>query len=237
MMYRWEPDMIRYMREASENSPYNRQLVDEMLPWLEKDMHICDAGCGLGYLSMELASHVGHVTAVDINADALQNLKEKALSNVTVRCGDIEALQPSRPYDAMAFCFFGGIEEILRIAREQCSGSVFVISRNYTSHRFSVGNYPTGSYGFPRAKSVLTEKGIPFTENTLQLEFGQPFRSLEDARRFFELYSRDRNKELITDEFLKEKLVEQPGEFPWYLPHLRNIGFLCFDAQDIPGEK
>ena len=237
MMYRWEPDMIRYMRDASENSSYNRELVAEMLPWLNQEMRVCDAGCGLGYLSMELAPHVEHVTAVDINADALQDLREKAISNVTVRCGDIGALQPARPYDAMVFCFFGGIEEILRIAREQCGGSVFVISRNYTTHRFSVGDYPTGSYGFSRAKMVLSEQGIPFEEKILQLEFGQPFRSLEDARRFFELYSRDENKQLITDEFLKEKLVQQPGEFPWYLPHLRNIGFLRFDAQEISREE
>ena len=233
MMYRWEPDMIRYMRDASESRSYNRELVSEMLPWLNQEMCVCDAGCGLGYLSMELAGHVKHVTAVDINADALQNLREKAIFNVTVRCGDIAALQPTRPYDAMVFCFFGGIEEILRIAKEQCGGSVFVISRNYTTHRFSVGDYPTGSYGFSRAKMVLSEKGIPFEEKALQLEFGQPFRSLEDARRFFELYSRDENKQLITDEFLKEKLVQQPGEFPWYLPHLRNIGFLRFDVNDI----
>ena len=237
MMYRWEPDMIRYMHDASENSSYNRELVAEMLPWLNQEMRVCDAGCGLGYLSMELAPHVEHVTAVDINADALQDLREKAISNVTVRCGDIGALQPARPYDAMVFCFFGGIEEILRIAREQCGGSVFVISRNYTTHRFSVGDYPTGSYGFSRAKMVLSEQGIPFEEKVLRLEFGQPFRSLEDARRFFELYSRDENKQLITDEFLKEKLVQQPGEFPWYLPHLRNIGFLRFDAQEISREE
>ena len=164
MMYRWEPDMIRYMRDASENSSYNRELVAEMLPWLNQEMRVCDAGCGLGYLSMELAPHVEHVTAVDINADALQDLREKAISNVTVLCGDIGALQPARPYDAMVFCFFGGIEEILRIAREQCGGSVFVISRNYTTHRFSVGDYPTGSYGFSRAKMVLSEQGIPFEE-------------------------------------------------------------------------
>ena len=32
MMYRWEPDMIRYMRDASEHSRYNRELVTQMLP-------------------------------------------------------------------------------------------------------------------------------------------------------------------------------------------------------------
>ena len=39
------------------------------------------------------------------------------------------------------------------------------------------------------------------------------------------------------DEFLKEKLVEQPGEFPWYLPHLRKVGFLRFDAEKIRKES
>ena len=223
------------MRDASENSSYNRELVAEMLPWLNQEMRVCDAGCGLGYLSMELAPHVEHVTAVDINADALQDLREKAISNVTVRCGDIGALQPARPYDAMVFCFFGGIEEILRIAREQCVGSVFVISRNYTTHRFSVGDYPTGSYGFARAKMVLSEQGIPFEEKALQLEFGQPFRTFQDARRFYETYSVDADKSVITDDFLREKLVKlEHGTFSWYMPHRRELAILMFDANDIP---
>ena len=51
----WEQDMIFFMRNASEYGDYNRRLTEKMLPWLSADMHICDAGSGLGYLSLTLA--------------------------------------------------------------------------------------------------------------------------------------------------------------------------------------
>ena len=48
----WHEDMIRFMTDASEYGDYYRQLTEKMLPWLSADMHICDAGSGLGYLSL-----------------------------------------------------------------------------------------------------------------------------------------------------------------------------------------
>lgn len=231
MMYRWTPEMVRFMRDASAYSDYHARLAALMAPWLTKDAHICDAGCGLGDLSVALTAYAGHVTAVDINQDALRVLREKNNPNLTALCGDIGQLPPKTPYDAMVFCFFGRIEEILDLSKAQCRGDVFVISRNYTTHRFSLREHPTGNYGFRRAKEVLEERGIPFEARELELELGQPFRSLEDARQFFSLYSLDDDE--ITDEFLAQKLVKGARGFPWYLPHLRKLGFLHFFTEDI----
>lgn len=95
--------------------------------------------------------------------------------------------------------------------------------------------YPTGSYGYRGSQALLRELGIPYEERTLALEFGQPFRSMADARRFYEIYSKDADKSLITDEFLLNKL-ESTGQtmFPYYMPHLRSLAILKFRAGDIP---
>jgi len=112
-----------------------------------------------------------------------------------------------------------------------------MITRTYTTHRFSVGSHPTGSYGYWGSREVLTNLGIPFEEKTFDLEFGQPFRSLVDARRFFEIYSHDEDKSSITDAFLRSKVLETGREdFPLYMPHLRNLSILKFEAADIPDE-
>ena len=66
----WHKDMIRFMTDASEYCDYYRQLTAQMQPWLSADMHICDAGSGLGYLSLALAPHVRQVTAVEKHPDA-----------------------------------------------------------------------------------------------------------------------------------------------------------------------
>lgn len=239
MMQLWYEDMVRFMRDASEYGTYNQELARMLAPEFSKDMHICDAGCGLGYLSLALAPYVGQVSSVEKNPDALAVLKEncraKGINNITPRCGTIQDVIPERKYDAMVFCFFGGIYEILAAARQQCSGRVCIITRNYTTHRFSVGSHPTGSYGYRRTNDVLRELGVPFEEETFELEFGQPFRSMEDARQFYEIYSHDEDKSAITDEFLHGKVVETGREdFPFYMPHLRNLAIVKFNVSDIP---
>ena len=134
----------------------------------------------------------------------------------------------------MVFSFFGRMEEIAAIARAQCRGTVFVFKKNYTTHRFSVERHPLGHEGFRAGAEWLTDRGVPFVSAELELEMGQPLRSMAAARRFFELYSRDADKSLITDAFLREKLVPTgQAEYPWYLPHTRSVGCLIFSSEDL----
>ena len=238
MLELWGADMIRFMRDASEYGSYNQELARRLSPYINKEMHICDAGCGLGYLSLAMAPHAGKVTGVERHPAAAAVLAENSqrlgLANVVSRCGPIAEVIPEEPYDAMVFCFFGGIDEILEISKQQCRGRVFVITRNYVSHRFSVGDHRTGSYGRVSTKETLEKLCIPFEERTMSLEFGQPFRSFEDARRFYETYSKDADKAVITDAFLMEKLVAGEGDFPYYMPHRRELAILTFESNDIP---
>lgn len=235
----WEQDMIEFMGRASEYGDYNRRLTEKMLPWLHGDTHICDAGSGLGYLSLALSPHVGRVTAVERHAGAAAVLTENCIrfgiSNVVSRCGAIAAVPQETPYDAMVFCFFGSIQEILTLAKAQCRGDVFVFTRNYDTHRFSAGTHPTGYEGYPQFTAALCELGIPAHSETFTLEFGQPFRDLQEAHRFFLLYSKDPNKSVLTPSFIQSQLTQTGrADFPLYLPHQKRIGFLHFSAKDIP---
>jgi hypothetical protein len=235
----WEKDMILFMRNASEYGDYNRNLAEKMLPWLSADAHICDAGSGLGYLALALAPHVGQVTAVERNPDAAgvlaENCKNLGISNVTSRCGAIADVIPQTPYDAMVFCFFGRRREILKLAKQQCRNDVFVFTRNYDSHRFSAGSHRSGFEGYPEFSEDLKQLGIPVHKETFTLEFGQPFRNLEDASRFFLLYSKDQNKDVLTQDFIRSQLTPTGREdFPVYMPHQKHVGFLHFSAKDIP---
>ena len=234
----WQKDMIRFMTDASEYGDYYRQLTEKMLPWLSADMHICDAGSGLGYLSLALAPHLRQVTAVERHPDAAavltSNCRSRSIGNVTSRCGSIDEVLPSEKYDAMVFCFFGGIRQTLELAKQQCRGEVFVFTRNYQNHRFSAGSLPTGWDGYPQFRTLLEEMGIPFHLETIAPEFGQPFRNLEEARRFYELYSKDQDRSLLTESYLRDKLMETGREdFPLYAPHQRHIAFFHFSVKDI----
>lgn len=235
----WEKDMISFMRQASEYADYNQRLTEKMMPWLSRNAHICDAGSGLGYLSLALAPYVKQVTAVERNPDAAavltENCRTWGISNVVSRCCAISDVLPAPPYDAMVFCFFGQRREVLELAKRKCTGDVFVFTRNYDNHRFSAGKHPTGFEGYPQFVDYLEMLGIPAYAETFTLEFGQPFRNLEEAHRFFQIYSKDKDKSVLMDGFVRSQLRETGQEdFPFYMPHPKHIGFLHFYVQDIP---
>lgn len=234
-MLNWNEETVRYLRDASEWGDYHARLAEWMAPHLHKSDHLCDAGCGLGYLTLALSNYVNHITAVDSSEIALSVLREKAKSrkNIRVVADNIFNFTDVEAYDAMVFCFFGKIEEIAKLAKERCRGTVFVFKRNYVNHRFSVGACAAGKDSLANTVSWLREKNVPFAVDTLSLEMGQPLRDREDGRRFFSIYNQsDQN---ISDSFLRSRLIETGrSDFPLYLPQERQVGCLRFQAADLP---
>ncbi|MBQ8536180.1 MAG: class I SAM-dependent methyltransferase, partial [Clostridia bacterium] len=199
------------------------------------DATICDAGCGLGYLSAALAPHVKHITCVDINPRAIHFAQkmchEKGLANVTSLCADMCQCQDM--FDNIIFCLYGSIEEAVTISRRCCRGKVVVIKRNYTEHRFSMLPRQRLLDHYASSADYLTAQGIKFAQCSFSLRMGQPFRSLEEAKHFFELYSHVDDPALITDTFVQNKLIPiRHGDYQYYMPHDRQLGLLVWDAQE-----
>lgn len=229
MMQRWSEDAVRFMEDASVYGNYHKELALALLPYLPRDGHICDAGCGLGHLALELAKECRSVTAVDASAAALKGLMSKDLPpNLRVLQGDIFSMEEH--YDAMVFCYFGKTEQILQIGRKQCGGRILVVRRDCSVHRFSQTPVVRKEHSINRLTQVLEENGIPFTTRCLSLELGQPFRSPEDALTFFTLYNKSDSP--IVFEELEEKLVRTNSRlFPWYYPNTREMELIVFDVE------
>ena len=228
-MFRWTDEGIRFMADAAGETDFHRRLAAELLPYLTPEDAVCDAGCGLGHLSLALSPYVRTVTAVEREQRALAVLERELalrhIENVHPCCEDVFVHRPEKPYDAMVFCFFGSIEEILAAAARCCRGTVLAVVRNDARHRFSGKSRRPGRHSYETACRILTEKGINFTTRTASFAFDQPFRSLEAARRFFELYG--------GSEDWRARLVETGDpEFPWHLPSRRDFGLIVFQAGD-----
>lgn len=236
-MFLWNEDMIRFLRDASEQSDYHRLLAGYLAERLPENAHVCDAGCGLGYLSLRLAPYCRQVTAADVSADALavlrENCEKEGIANIETRCGEIEQLAPETPYDAMVFCFFGSGNEALRIAKAQCRGPVVIIKKAWNEHRFSIGKQKMNHESYADTLALLKEYGIPHQGETLALEMGQPFRSIADACRFFEIYNK--SGEAVTEESVRARLeATGDNDFPWYLPQPKEMGIILLDSRNIP---
>ncbi len=84
----------------------HQQTVDTVLEWLQADgnlagLSICDAGCGVGSLSIPLAQAGAHVFASDISEKMVGEAKERAIAtlestdNLTFAVQDLESLSGS----------------------------------------------------------------------------------------------------------------------------------------------
>ena len=231
----WTQESAALLARAYRCGGAADMLAEKIMPALAADAHVCDAGCGVGALSLALAKRGCCVTALDISETALNQLRmDEEADGIDVRCEDAKTHTPDCLYDAMVFSFFGSMEECLAMAKRCCTGDVFYISRAYDKHRFSVWDHPVTYRGYRQACALLDEMGVPYSCAEFALDMGQPFECLEEARRFFELYSRD-DPSLITDEFLMSRLVRmQDAQYPLYLPHMRRAGMVHFHVKDIP---
>ena len=228
-MFEWTQERIAYMDDACRRTDFHQRLAAELSPYLRRTNRICDAGCGLGYLSLALAPYVGAVTAVERDGQALAVLKREIetrhIANVTAVRGDVLAYRPDEPFDAMVFCFFGSMEEILATAARCLPEKRWLSSFRTTASTVPRQHREPGRHSYETACRILTEKGICFTARTEAFDFDQPFRSLEDARRFFELYG--------GNEDWRSRLVETGDpEFPWQLPSRREFGLITFQMGD-----
>ena len=129
----WTDESIAFLRDAAATNRYYETVAEKITPQLPENAHVCDAGCGIGELSLALKPYCRHVTAI---------------------CGDVEALTPKEPYDAMVFCLFGRTQNTLRIAKKQCRGRIFLVKRDYSHHRFSAGKVSLGEYTAGSAASA-----------------------------------------------------------------------------------
>ena len=229
MVFSWTPEQIRFFLDASAKSDYDRLLAARIREAAPEAETICDAGCGLGGLSLALSARFSSVTAIDCSERAITCLREQiaaqGVPNITPMQADLMTYAPPKPFDAMVFCYFGQTEEIVKIASRCCRGTVLLVKRNYDSHRFTLQKEKHTRDTADSAAEVLRERGIRFRREDLETEFGQPFRSLSDAVRFFALYDGG----AVTEKAVRERLQETgDAAFPFYFPQKKQVSLLWY---------
>ena len=228
-MFNWTDEAIRFMEDACRRTDFHEDLTAMLLPHLSGASRVCDAGCGLGYLSLTLAPHVAHVTAAERDDRALDVLRReltaRCITNVTPLCTDVLTYVPPEKFDAMVFCFFGSMEEILSAARAQCRGTVLAVVRDDACHRFSGAPRGVSRHGFRRACAVLDERAIPYTVHRAALRFPQPLRTQDEARAFLSLYGGGEAQ-------LTNLVSTGDPDFPWQLPGVRRFGIIAFSMKE-----
>ena len=78
----WTDESIAFLRDAAAMNRYYETIAERITPQLPENAHICDAGCGIGELSLALKPYCRHVTAVDADELAIKTLEAHLIKGV-----------------------------------------------------------------------------------------------------------------------------------------------------------
>lgn len=229
----WNRQTVDWFRHASEYTGYNRALREILCAHIPPDTTLCDVGCGAGLIDMELASHCRHITCVDVDACAVEAVKEEAtrrnVSNITPICQDGAKLVGE--WDTVLALFHGGScwmqhyfsharQRMILAVYDQCRGSFGPAHRKREKH-----------HGAAQVQATLDKTGVVYTVEHHALEYGQPLKSREEARAFVGAYCQPM-EEWELEDYLKTHLCPTGREdFPYYLPKTKRFSLFVIEKE------
>lgn len=236
-MFRWTDESIKWWQRARTYTSHYKEMAQMVLPYLEKEEMVYDIGCGLGYIDLELAAHVGKIRCFDIEKKVLKELEKEAenqnIRNLSVSNENWLQL-PNDSCDTLLACSFGSLEEylddFLRIAKKQ----VLILKRNRSkfSQKHCEGK---PLYSVAGSEYYLKENKIPFQKVSVYSDFGQPLESLEEAAKFVSFH-RINGSEPVK-EYLEQHL--EPGRYgyPYYLSNRKEMSLFIIPKKNETDEK
>ena len=233
-MFVWTEESAAFWADSANYTRSYDLLAEHATAHLAPESTVFEGGCGLGPLSVALANRGHAVTGMDLSPLPLRYLRRNAAREgvwLDIRQGDVFALLPEEVWDDAVFCFFGGVRETLSWARAHCRDKLILFKKNWNTHRFTRDAGAIRKYTYPLTLEELDKLGVAYETDVFDVDMGQPFRSLEDAVRFFRLYD---PVEAMTETEVLSRLTETDDPvFPFYLSAIRPVGMIVLRAEDI----
>lgn len=256
-LYRWTRESAGWYEKASEYTGYHDRLTEIISPFIDKSFTCCEIACGTGTLARHLAPLAASYTANDIDPHATANLMHMLISdnidNVDVITGDWHRVLEGKHFNAAVISYFGAVEQDWEPLSDLVSDLIVVIAPRSREGKFrsvdkANDKNDTGAPGtrditrpdrivrgkarsFETGPSIcrfLDEKGISYTCEDRDLEFGQPFDNLSQARDYVRYYYHLDEKDI--DIFMEKKLVRR-DDVAWFMPKTKEISIIMIDMK------
>lgn len=233
MSFTWTEEKIKFYKDASRYTGFHRQVGEIIRPYLDENWTLCDLGCGLGLIDFEISPYVNRITAIDLSdlaiSDYRKRLEASSIENISVESGDSDEVK-GRLWDAVLLSFFGKpgeeLDRIFSMAEKEAILITYVdpLSEKHGQLKKNHNRPTTSDY-----EAHIKNKGYKYEIIYKDMDFGQPFRSLEEAGLYHESYSRETDPDKRTQLIRKNlKDVESTGdkEFPYFLSKKKGIGII-----------
>jgi SAM-dependent methyltransferase len=235
MLFEWTDEKIEWYARASGATGYHRRLAELIAPCLLPRDDVIDIGCGLGLIDMEIASGVKSITAVDIDALPVAHMKRalalRGIGNVFPQVRDASEIGAGK-WDVVLMCFFGtpgNIGATLNMLASSCRRIILIMHGEDAG--FAGGK--AGRVFCGDMERFLAGKGLVCDKRVLDIEFGQPLLSVDEARRFLACYGREPDGAAAQNriEAQLEKLLRTgDAEYPYFLPRMKSTAILTVDT-------
>ncbi len=223
MNFDWNINTIRWYQDANNYTGFFKNIAQIISPKLEDYSTLCDIGCGLGLVDLELSRSIDNITCIDINKEAIEALnksvKEKNIVNIEpqlMNCNDID-----KTWDVIMNSFFGShnLDRFLPC----CKKLITIVGGNNQTELFPEKYRVFHKNHSSNVEQNLIEKGLTYATTECSFEFGQPVVSIDDARNFVRSLSSDITPNDL-ERFLSERLIETGEErFPFFIPRTKSV--------------
>ncbi|MCL1834782.1 MAG: class I SAM-dependent methyltransferase [Oscillospiraceae bacterium] len=230
MLITWDEQSSRRFIAASEYTGFHKLLAARLIPYLDRADKLCDIGCGLGRLDLELAPYVREITAVDVSGYAVNTLraaaKEAGIENIRALCGDAAELKPG--YDVVLMSLYGQPDSVKTL--ELCSRRLIrVAGAGRKSGLYPERHRREAKDAVPVVSGELDSSGVNYLLERHTFEFGQPLETWDDAVSFVLTNAPEAGAREI-EEFLNANLQSTGrDDYPYYLPYRKELGIFIVD--------
>lgn len=231
MRFEWNPDTIRWYKTANDYTGFYKKIAALIAPKLAGYSSLCDIGCGLGLVDLELCRSIDQITCIDISEEAIAFLNKTAadrnINNIRTLLMDCSHLTGC--WDVIFTSFFGGRN--FKSFSTHCKKLFIVLSAKNKMELYP-GNYRRFKKNTAAAlKQDLADQGIPYSLTEVTLNFGQPLASLEDAHKFVLTFSPQAGPDEVSH-FLSQNLIKtEDKKYPLFLPHNKSISIFEIEGE------
>lgn len=230
MRFEWDEKKIEYYMRASMRTGFHKNLAEEIAPFLNEDDEVVDIGCGPGVIDFELSPFVKSIKAIDIEPEVIEYLKKlverSKIDNIFPTLGDAFDIE-SGLGDVALMCFFSGDDAFQKRIIDVAKRLAIIITHGEgavkNTSKISGGKRKKCAEDFVKELDAL---GYKYDRINLQLDFGQPLKSLEEAKEFLEMYCKEEDPEER-----KAKIEEGMGSlvssnhvfYPYSIPNMKDV--------------
>ncbi|MBU4438409.1 MAG: class I SAM-dependent methyltransferase [Acetobacterium sp.] len=224
MNFNWNENTIKWYQAANDYSGFFKHVADLIAPKIAGHATLCDIGCGLGLVDLELSKNLQSITCIDINKEAIASLNKsieaRQITNIQPRLMNCDTINES--WDVIFVSFFGSrdLEKFLPYCKK-----LFAIVDQKKECKPYLEKYRSFHRNtYDNVKQQLSQKAINYSCTEVTLEFGQPLVSLDDAKNFIKT-----NYAAVNDEdlnrFLSQQLIETNNpDYPYYIKKNKSLG-------------